>query len=113
MDNSKNKSDSEKGIVSTELMIRKKIKTPRDTMPWLPNEHYLDTSKIDITDYLDLYLNTLLSGCSMESSSSKVNRLKLSIGQDLVYAVSNGWSKTSQKVFYILTLLKTLQTAPN
>ena len=34
----------------------------------------------------------------MESSSSKVNWLKLSIGQDLVYSVSNGRIKTPKSI---------------
>ena len=49
---------------------------------------------------MDLFLSTLLSGCSIESSSSKVNRLKLSTGQDLVYAISNGRIKTPKSILY-------------
>ena len=75
LDNIKSKSNSEKYIFSIALMMREKIKILKDTMPWPPDVHDLDTSKIKITDYLDLFLSTLLSGCSMESSSSKVNRL--------------------------------------
>ena len=100
LDNMKSKSNSEKGIVSTALMMREKIKTLKDTMPWPPDVHDLDTSKINITGYLDLFLSTLLSGCSMESSSGKVNRLKLPIGQDLVYATSNGRIKTPKSILY-------------
>ena len=44
LDNLKSKSDSEKGIVSTVLMMREKIKTLKNTMPWPPNVHDLDTS---------------------------------------------------------------------
>ena len=36
----------------------------------------------------------------MESSSSRVNRLKLSIGQDLVYALSNRRIKTPKSILY-------------
>ena len=75
LDNIKSKSNSEKYIFSIALMMREKIKILKDTMPWPPDVHDLDTSKIKITDYLDLFLSTVLSGCSMESSSSKVNRL--------------------------------------
>ena len=69
-------------------------------MPWPPDVHDVDTSKINITNYLDLFLSTLLSGCSMESSSSKVNPLKLSIGQDLVYAIINGRIKAPKSILY-------------
>ena len=86
--------------MSTALTMREKIKTLKDTMPWPPDVHDLDTSKINITGYLDLFMSTLLSGCSMESSSGKVNRLTLPIGQDLVYATSNGRIKTPKSILY-------------
>ena len=98
--NLKSKSNSEKCIVSSALKIREKIKALKDTMPWPPSVHELDTSKINITDYVALFLNTLLSGSSVESSSSRVNRLKLSIGQDLVYALSNRQIKTPKSILY-------------
>ena len=100
LDNIKSKSNLEKDIVNTALKMTEKIKTLKDTMPWSLDVHDLDTSQINITDYLDLFLSTLLSGCSMESSSSKVNRLKFSIGQDLVYAISNCCIKTSKGILY-------------
>ena len=100
MDNIRSKYNSEKDIVSTGLMMREKIKTLKDTIPWPPDVHGLDTSKRNITVYLDLFLSTLLSGCSIKSSSSKVNRLKLSTGQDLVYAISNGRIKTPKSILY-------------
>ena len=70
-------------------------------MPWPPDVHDLDTSKINITENLDLFLSTLLSGCSMESMSSKVDWLKLFIAQDLVYAISNGRIKTPKSILYL------------
>ena len=48
LDDIKSKSNSEKDIVSTALMMREKIKTLKDTIPWPPNVHDLDTSKINI-----------------------------------------------------------------
>ena len=104
LDNIKSKSNSEKDIGSTALMMREKIKALKDTMPWPPDVHDLDTSKINNTDYLELFLSTLLLGCSVESSSSKVNWLKLSIGQDLVYAISNDWIKTPESILYPYTI---------
>ena len=108
LDNLKSKSNSEKDIDTallhycyTTLMMREKIKTLKDTMPWPPDVHDLDTSKINITENLDLFLSTLLSGCSMESMSSKVDWLKLFIAQDLVYAISNGRIKTPKSILYL------------
>ena len=82
-------------------MMREKIKTLKDTMPWPPDIHDLDASKINITENLDLFLSTLPSGCSMESMSSKVDWLKLFIAQDLVYAISNGRIKTPKSILYL------------
>ena len=108
LDNLKSKSNSEKDIDTallhycyTTLMMREKIKTLKDTMPWPPDIHDLDASKINITENLDLFLSTLLSGCSMESMSSKVDWLKLFIAQDLVYAISNGRIKTPKSILYL------------
>ena len=108
LDNLKSKSNSEKDIDTallhycyTTLMMREKIKTLKDTMPWPPDVHDLDASKINITENFDLFLSTLLSGCSMESMSSKVDRLKLFIAQDLVYAISNGRIKTPKSILYL------------
>ena len=39
LDNIKSKSNSEKDIVSTVLMMREKIKTIKNTMFWLPDVH--------------------------------------------------------------------------
>ena len=48
LDNIKGKSNSEKDTVSTALMMREKIKTLKDTVPWPPDVHDLDTSKTNI-----------------------------------------------------------------
>ena len=104
LDNLKSKGYSEKSIVSNALMMKEKIKTLRVTFPWSPNVHDLDTSKINITDYLDLFLNTLLPRCSMESSNSKVNQLKLCIWQDLAYVITTGRIKSPKSIFHLYTI---------
>ena len=43
LDNIKSKTNSEKDILSIVLMMREKIKTLKDTMPWPPDVHDLDT----------------------------------------------------------------------
>ena len=43
LDNIKSKTNSEKDIFSIVLMMREKIKTLKDTMPWPPDVHDLDT----------------------------------------------------------------------
>ena len=56
---------------------QREIKKLTYTMPWPPQAHDLDQTKINIVNYLDLLLKTFSPGCSTESSSSKVNRLTL------------------------------------
>ena len=48
----------------------------------------------------------------MESISSKVDRLKLLIGHDLVYAISNGRIKTPKIILY-LCAIKSLTNSTN
>ena len=59
-----------------------------DTMPWPPQVSDFTKDKIKIGDKLESFLNIALSGEVAMSKSDKVQRLKLSIGQDIAYAVS-------------------------
>ena len=45
-------------------------------------------------------MNIVLTGSSNVEISSRTNRLKLSIGQDIVYAVTNGKIKTPKSILY-------------
>ena len=69
-------------------------------MPWPPSIKDLHISKINIGLPLSFFVNALLSGHIGESESSRVIRLKLSIGQDLVYAISQGRIKTLKSILY-------------
>ena len=68
-------------------------------MPWPPQVHDLDKTEIKMTDYLHLFLNKPFPGCSNESIS-RLNRLRLSLGQDLDYGISNGCIKTPKSISY-------------
>ena len=80
-------------------LIRNEIKSMKDTMPWPPSLSDLDISAVDIGE-TSYFMNTLLTGGIREPTSARMIRLKLSIGQDLVYAVSNGKIKTPKSIMY-------------
>ena len=73
-------SKDEQAIVKAAELIRHDIKTMKDEMPWPPNPGVLELDKICLPHTLDLLLNFLLSGNYKESSSTRVNTLKLSLG---------------------------------
>ena len=79
----------------------------KDTMPWPPSLSDLNISAVDIGETLSYFMNTLLPGGIREPTSARMIRLKLSIGQDLVYVVSNGRIKTPKSIMYP-TVIKSL-----
>ena len=52
-------------------------------------------------------MNTVLTGSSNVEVSSRANRLKLSIGQDIIYAVMNGRIKKTKSIIN-LSVIKSL-----
>ena len=70
-----------------------------------PKAGDLTKEKIEITHFVDIFFNKLLSGTPSESSH--INRWKLSFYQDLLHAVNSGQVK-SVNVFMYSTIIKTL-----
>ena len=71
-----------------------------DTMPWPPQTSDSTKDKVKIGDKLESFLNTVFSGEVAMSKSDKFQRLKLSIGQDIVYAVSRGTVRTPKGILF-------------
>ena len=90
-------------------MICNDVKSMCDNMLWPPSIKDLHISEMNIGLPLSFFLNALLSDHVGESESSRVIRLKLSIGEDLVYAISQYHNIT--RVSYILLLSNGGQTA--
>ena len=63
-------------------------------MPWPPQASDLTKDKIKIGDKLEIFSNTVLSGEVVMSKSEQVQKLKLSVDQDIVYTVSRGRVRT-------------------
>ena len=54
-------------------------------MPWPPSPEDLNAIDFQIPEHLDSFLSVLISG-NNNPQSDRVNRLKLSFAQDLIYA---------------------------
>ena len=55
------------------------------SMPWPPSPDDLNVFNFQLPTYLDSFLSILLSG-NINMQSERVNRLKLSFAQDVIYA---------------------------
>ena len=77
-------SEYEMVIMKAAFEIRKNIKAMNDTMPWPPSINDLNIASMHIGDPLSLFMNALLSGSIKDPLSTRVIRLKMSIGQDIV-----------------------------
>lgn len=78
-------------IIKSFDVIRNEIKHLKDTLPWPPQPHDLTPDKVVIPPMLNLALSTLLKGKD-DMLNEKAERLKMSIAQDLIYAVTQGIS---------------------
>ena len=92
--------EKEKTISRAASLIREEIQKMEDKMPWPPTLTDLDSSRIDIGVRLKLFLHNALSGNTRMSTKSRVCRLVYSIGQDIVYAISNGKIKTPKSILF-------------
>lgn len=70
------------------------------TMSWPPQASDLTKDEIKIGDKLESFLNAVLSGQVAMSNSDKVQGLKLSIGQDIVHAVSRGRVRIPKSILF-------------
>ena len=92
--------EKEKTISMAASLIREEVHSMGDKMPWAPKLTDLNSSCVNIGDRLKRFLNTTLSGNTRMSTSSRVCRLVYSIGQDIVYAISNGKIKTPKSILF-------------
>ena len=81
-------------------IIRNEIKGMTDKMNWSPSYTDLTAEKVDIGIYLPTFLNDVLSDKLAEIDSTRLYRIKMSLGQDLVYNVSNRRISTPKSVLF-------------
>ena len=77
--------DESKLVCQSASIMRNEAKNIDYTMPWPPSPDDLSAVGFQIPKHLDLFLSVLLSG-NIKSPSDRVNRLKLSFAQDVIYA---------------------------
>ena len=97
----------EKSIFPAASTIRAQVRNMECKMPWPPQAVDLKTENIELGEYLSMSLNSLLYGKFSMQSSERVNRLRLSIGHDLLYAILNGILRTPKSILFPY-MIKTL-----
>ena len=97
----------EKTVFNAAGIIRSEIRELKDEMPWPPQPEHLNVDNFSLPPYLDLFLHNLLSGRFAKDDSPRISRLKLSYGQDMMYAVSHGKLKTPKSILFPY-IIKTL-----
>ena len=98
-------SENEKNVIKVAKLLHGEIKNQPPQMSWPPQDSELDPAKTElfIPPLLRTFLTVLISGQRVDSDSSRTERtlrLRNSFGQDLVYAVSNGATKTPKSVLF-------------
>ena len=95
-------SPSTSDISSTALSLREAIRGQDTEAPWPPKPSDLTENAMNIPEVVKQFLYTLLTGSTsflgMESCSPRTHRLMLSLGQDLLFAVSGGRQKLSRHI---------------
>lgn len=81
-----NMDTDQKVVLRCANIIREEIKNIKYKMPWPPGPKDLDMSNFVNSQYLDLFLETLLGSGDNSPLTDRVVRLKSSFGQDLSYA---------------------------
>ena len=98
----KSSSHEEKTAIQAGQIIRKQIKNMTDNLNWPPCYNDLTTENIDLGNFVSTFLNVILSGKIGDPETSRMHRIKLSLGQDMIYNVSNGRIRTPEKHFVSL-----------
>ena len=79
----------ERNLVNCIKMVRQEIRKLDDTIPWPPQPIDLLPDKLKIPNLLNLMLTTLLEG-ENQQLKEKPERLRISLAQDIIYAVTKG-----------------------
>ena len=97
----------EKSIFTAASPIRAQVRNMECKMSWPLQAADLKTENIELGQNLSMFLNSLLFGKVSMQSFERVNRLRHSIGQDLLCAISNGTLNTLKSILFPY-MIKTL-----
>ena len=100
LDAVKASSQEDKTVFKAGQILRKEITSMEDTIPWPPQYRDLTVDKIYFGNHLSKFLNVLFSGKIIDVESMKMSRLRASIGQDIVYNVTNGKVRTPKSILF-------------
>ena len=93
-------SKDEKTVFSAAKIIRNEIKGMKNKMNWPTSYADLTAEKVDIGIHLSTFLNVILSVKLAEIDSTRLQRIKMSLCQDLEYNASNGRISTPKSVLF-------------
>lgn len=95
-------SSSTSDISLTAFSLREAIQAKDTEATWPLKPSHLTENAVSIPEVVKKFLHTLLTGSTifsgMESCSSRTHRLMLSLGQDLIFAVSGGRQKPPKHI---------------
>ena len=96
--NRENTSDLSQSVRKVAKLIRNKLKTTHieEDLSWPSNPEELDKDYLPLTSFATLFLTTLISGDPDKPTTSRIQRLVLSIFQDLMFAVREGTCRTAK-----------------
>lgn len=100
----KSSNNTDKNLILSAKILRDEISNMRDELPQPPQPDDLNAEDYKLPSKLNILLESLLNGKYTSKESPRVARLKLSFGQDLVYAVSCGKIKTPKSILYPYTI---------
>ena len=84
------------------LILREAIQAQDTEASWPPKPSDLTENAVNIPEVVKKFLYTLMTGSTnvseMESCSPRTHRLMLSLGQDLIFAVSGGRQRTPKHI---------------
>lgn len=93
--------EGNKMITAAAIDIRKQIKAMQDEIPWPPEPQNLSPDQFKIPEGLETFLSVLYFGDNREKElNPRKARFKFSIGQDLVYTVTDGRVKTPKSILF-------------
>ena len=83
-------------IRSTAKSVRKEIMQLQDSLLWPPQPKDLEPEKFTLPNKLNLIMKSLLN--DKDEQSSRTNRFRYSLGQDIIYAATKGRVRTHKSI---------------
>ena len=96
--------DTDKSLLKCSKVLRDEITNLDNKISWPPKPYELSIDNFSLPHHTDFFLDNLLRGMKTRNDSPRVSRLKMSFGQDLMYAVSQGTFKIPKSILFPYTM---------